>query len=290
MPNPPKLFISYSHDSPEHRQMVLDLANRFRTEQFIECIIDQHFLPAFPPQGWMKWMRDQIDQADFVLMVCTPTYRNRYERNVETGGNGVAFEGLVISERLYEEYFKSLKFIPVTCDGGNIDHVSYELRGKNIYSVPSDFETLADLIKGKQYNPPPPLGENPQEGKPTPKAVPQNNQSSRAESTSQREAELAYLNNLLKQRTASFATDTYITLSGDHKADRQRMPDDMMPISYRHKAHAIDEDKVHKAAGEATHCDDLINAFEQYQRLVILGEPGAGKTFSHWKIAAEKAA
>jgi transcription termination factor Rho len=68
------------------------------------------------------------------------------------------------------------------------------------------------------------------------------------------------------------------------------MPDDMMPISYRHTAQATDEDKVHKAAGEATHCNDLISAFEQYQRLVILGEPGAGKTFSLWKIAAEKAA
>ena len=54
--------------------MVLQLANRFRTEQGIDCQIDQHFLPAYPAEGWMKWMRDQIDQADFVLMVCTKTY------------------------------------------------------------------------------------------------------------------------------------------------------------------------------------------------------------------------
>ena len=50
--------------------MVLDLANRFRTEQGIDCQVDQHFLPAFPPESWMKWMRDQIKEADYVLMVC----------------------------------------------------------------------------------------------------------------------------------------------------------------------------------------------------------------------------
>lgn len=176
--------------------MVLDLANRFRTEQGINCEIDQHFLPAYPKDGWMKWMRDQINQADFVLMVCTPTYRDRYERNVEEGGNGVGFEGLVISERLYEEYFKSLKFVPVICDGGSLEYVTHELRGRNIYSVPSDFQTLSDLIKGKQYNPLPPLGEIS-----SPQALPQKDTlTPPAQSTylSQREVELAYLNTLLE--------------------------------------------------------------------------------------------
>ena len=281
MPNPPKLFISYSHDSPEHQKMVLDLANRFRTEQGIDCQIDQHFLPAFPPEGWTKWMRDQIKAADYVLMVCTPIYRDRYERNVETGGNGVAFEGLIISSILYQGYFSSNKFLPVICDGGDIEHVSLELRGKNIYSMPSDFETLADLIKGKQYNPLPPLSSI------TPKAQ---NYQSNIETTTQRNAELAYLNNFLKQRSTSFARDTYVTLSGGYQADKQLMPLEMMPISYRHQSHTKGNDKVEIAAGEVKHFDNLITALEHYQRLVILGEPGAGKTFSLWKIAADNAA
>ena len=131
MPTPPKLFISYSHDSPEHKKMVLDLANRFRTKEGIDCEIDQHLLPAYPPEGWMKWMRDRITESDFVLMIFTPLYRDRYERNVDVGGYGVAFEGLIISEILYGEYFISNKFIPVICDGGSIDNITYGLRGGN---------------------------------------------------------------------------------------------------------------------------------------------------------------
>ncbi|MEH2248567.1 SEFIR domain-containing protein [Nostoc sp.] len=37
----PKVFISYSHDSPEHKNQVLILANRLRTEG-VDCNIDQY--------------------------------------------------------------------------------------------------------------------------------------------------------------------------------------------------------------------------------------------------------
>ena len=30
-----------------------------------------------PPEGWQLWMERQIDEADFVLMVCIATYRRR---------------------------------------------------------------------------------------------------------------------------------------------------------------------------------------------------------------------
>ena len=266
--------------------MVLDLANRFRTEQGIDCQIDQHFLPAFPPEGWIKWMRDQITQADYVLLVCTPVYRDRYERNVETGGNGVAFEGLIISEILYKDYFKSLKFIPVICDVGKIEHVSPELRGKNIYKIPSDAQKLADLINGRRYHPLPPLSLNELDIEHSTKEATQSSLPKNQSLTSQREAEIVYLNNLLRQREANFVSKTYITLSGDYQPDRQTIPDDMIPISFRYHS---GKDSTHKFLGDVTHCKDLIAAFERYQRLVILGEPGAGKTFSLWKIAAEKA-
>jgi SEFIR domain len=38
---PPKVLISYSHDSPEHAQHVLELANRLRADG-IDCTIDQY--------------------------------------------------------------------------------------------------------------------------------------------------------------------------------------------------------------------------------------------------------
>lgn len=48
-------------------------------------------------------------------------------------------------------------------------------------------------------------------------------------------------------------------------------------------------DEPQDPQGECTEHDDIIAAFRQHKRLVILGEPGAGKTFSLWRIAAEQA-
>jgi len=64
----PKVFISYTHDSPEHIDRVLSLANRLRVEG-VDCQLDQY--EQSPPEGWPRWMERQIEWADFVLVVCT---------------------------------------------------------------------------------------------------------------------------------------------------------------------------------------------------------------------------
>ena len=38
---PPKVFISYSHDSPEHEERVLELAHHLSADG-IDCMIDQY--------------------------------------------------------------------------------------------------------------------------------------------------------------------------------------------------------------------------------------------------------
>lgn len=70
-----RVFISYSHDSPEHLDRVWDLCERLRTDG-IDCRIDQH--EFCPVEGWPRWCRNQIQEADFVLMACTETYNRRY--------------------------------------------------------------------------------------------------------------------------------------------------------------------------------------------------------------------
>ena len=39
--DPPKILLSYSHDSPEHQKRVLTLANRLRADG-VDCVIDQY--------------------------------------------------------------------------------------------------------------------------------------------------------------------------------------------------------------------------------------------------------
>jgi hypothetical protein len=71
MPAPGRLFISYSHDSPEHDRWVFDLAHRLVGEGF-HCAIDQEV--TRPAGGWLNWMSRQIDESDLVLVICTERY------------------------------------------------------------------------------------------------------------------------------------------------------------------------------------------------------------------------
>jgi hypothetical protein len=61
--DPPKIFISYSHDSPEHAQHVLELAERLRKDGF-DAQIDQ-YVAGTPVEAWPRWMLNQLDWADF---------------------------------------------------------------------------------------------------------------------------------------------------------------------------------------------------------------------------------
>ena len=64
---PPRVFISYSHDSPAHQDRVLDFADRLRADG-IDASIDQYV--PFPGEGWPNWCEAEIRKAQFVLLVC----------------------------------------------------------------------------------------------------------------------------------------------------------------------------------------------------------------------------
>ncbi|MBI4641535.1 MAG: tetratricopeptide repeat protein, partial [Candidatus Tectomicrobia bacterium] len=135
-PYHPKVFISYSHDSPQHMNRVLDLSNRLRADG-IDCHIDQY--ETSPPEGWPRWMINQIEEADFVLMVCTETYERRFRGGKEAGkGLGAKWEGAIITQELYETEANNTKFIPVLFSSGNSTHIPIILRGATRYDLSTD--------------------------------------------------------------------------------------------------------------------------------------------------------
>ena len=103
----PEVFISYSHDSEQHVNRVLKLANRLRTDG-IDATIDQEENP--PPLNWRSWLQEQIEQSDFVLVICSATYRRRF---YETGGEVPASEEVIIHRWLRERGSQEPKFLPV---------------------------------------------------------------------------------------------------------------------------------------------------------------------------------
>jgi TIR domain len=118
---PPKVFISYSHDTVAHQERVLGLADRLRADG-IDAEIDQY--NAAPPEGWPLWCERQIAAADIVLMVCTETYHRRVYGNEERGkGLGVVWEARIIRQLLYDAGAVGNKFVPVLFSDASSEHI-----------------------------------------------------------------------------------------------------------------------------------------------------------------------
>ena len=159
-----KVFISYSHDSPEHAQRVLDLADALR-HGGLEVILDQYVHPA-PDEGWPLWMETRLDEANFVLMVCTEIYRRRVMRQEQAGtGLGVRWEGSLIYNRIYNDKSSGSRFIPVLFEGGEPAHIPNPVQGHTYYRISvfdvsrdAGFEGLYRHLTGQAPTPPREIG------------------------------------------------------------------------------------------------------------------------------------
>jgi WD40 repeat protein/GTPase SAR1 family protein len=136
----PKLFISYSHDSPAHADRVLSLFNRLCSDG-IDCMIDQ-YNPA-PTSGWPLWMEEQIQSANFVLMVCTEIYYKRvHKKDDPDKGFGVCWEAGLIYTLLYKAKMENTKFIPVIFDKNDQQYIPLPLQGSTYYFLSDEYDNL----------------------------------------------------------------------------------------------------------------------------------------------------
>jgi hypothetical protein len=140
--NPPRIFLSYSHDSEEHRVNVLALAHRLRDDGCIVTIDQEHLWVG---EGWTVWMIKQIEQATFVLVICTEVYKRRAEGGEESpAGAGASWEGAIIRTNLYEANGRNNKFIPVVMRPEDRIHRPTFLRDYS-YFVASDRDGYHNL-------------------------------------------------------------------------------------------------------------------------------------------------
>src|SRR3954447_6202395 len=145
-----RVFISYSHDSKEHRAKVLALSERLRADG-IETLLDQ-YENGSPEQGWPRWMLDQLDAADFVLVVCTETYYLRFRGHEAPGkGKGVDWEGALITQELYDSRSRTLKLVPIFLSAPFESCIPEPLRPLTYYAVtPAEgYQGLYDFLLGQ---------------------------------------------------------------------------------------------------------------------------------------------
>ncbi len=155
-----RVFISYSHENDSRDSKVLELAGRLRTADGIDAIVDRYV--AFPPEGWPRWVMRQIDEAKFVLCVCSPTYHAAFEGRTPPGNKlGVNQEGYLITQSLYQAGHASSKFIPVLFEGDADDSIPRDLADFTRFKLPPDYDRLVRLLTGNTVIAPP-LGPSPE--------------------------------------------------------------------------------------------------------------------------------
>ncbi len=154
-----RVFISYSHDSDAHREGVLALSERLRQDG-IETVLDQ-YVNGSPEQGWPRWMLDELDAADSVILVCSETYYRRFRGHEVPGrGKGADWEGALVTQELYDLRSRTLKFVPILLSPDAEAWIPEPLRGLTYYTVTSEgsYQDLYDALLDQAGVEPQPVG------------------------------------------------------------------------------------------------------------------------------------
>jgi hypothetical protein len=128
---------------------VLSFADRLRADG-IDAEIDQY--NAAPPEGWPLWCEQQIEAADFVLMICTETYYRRVSGDEERGkGLGVVWEARIIRQLLYDAGAVRSKFVPALFSDASPEQIPTPIKGWTRYVVDTSdgYEELYRRLTGQ---------------------------------------------------------------------------------------------------------------------------------------------
>jgi len=159
MAEEPKVFISYSHDSPDHKRWAAMLATKLR-DNGVDAILDQWEIG--PGDDVPLFMERELSAASRVLVVCTP----EYVRKAESGEGGVGYERIILTAELVNDV-ASTKFIPIIRAGSeeHLKPVFLETKYHVDFRNDEEFEAKLDELLRALLNAPavdkPPLGKNP---------------------------------------------------------------------------------------------------------------------------------
>ena len=117
MAKQPKVFISYSYDSPEHRRWVLKLGTQLY-HNGVDVILDQWDLS--PGQNWSQFIVDSVRDADRILVI----YTDSYVRKAYAGEGGVGYEWQIAT--------KTEKVIPIIREASAKQKMPRDL-GEQVY-------------------------------------------------------------------------------------------------------------------------------------------------------------
>lgn len=155
----PIVFISYSHDSDEHKEWVKSLATRLRGHG-VDAILDQWDLHI--GQDLRFFMEQGVTKSKMVLCVCSENYVNK----ANAGIAGTGYESMIISQDLLSNV--NLGYIIPIVRNNNLEKKTPICLGTKLYIDFCDdslffehYRTLLERIYNEDNKKKPSLGKNP---------------------------------------------------------------------------------------------------------------------------------
>jgi len=157
---PVVVFVSYAHEGDLQKKRVTELVEDLRANG-IDARFDRN-VNGTPPQGWPRWMEQQIAEAAYVLVICTDTYLRRYEQRELPGkGKGAIWEGSIIRQELYDSAGQNKKFAALLFDEKDEAHRPQPLKQHTHYIYPKARLELLRWLTNQPAYIPKPLGRVP---------------------------------------------------------------------------------------------------------------------------------
>lgn len=158
MPSIPKAFISYSWDNDEHKKWVKNLSKKLR-EKGVDVTLDQW--ETAPGDQLPEFMEKAIRKNDYILVVCTPRYKERSDNRK----GGVGYEGDIMTGEALSNRNKK-QFIPLIREGNEQKSMPTWLKGRYFVDFRNEnqferhFSDLLVTIHGEREKAPP-IGKKP---------------------------------------------------------------------------------------------------------------------------------
>ncbi|HEX4221003.1 MAG TPA: SEFIR domain-containing protein [Pseudonocardiaceae bacterium] len=119
----PIVFISYSHDSPEHKDQVRAFSAFLRSRIGLDVRLDQW--DDNVRRDWSLWATRLFRTANFVIVIASPEYRRRADGEAAAHeGRGAQFEAAMIRDALTKDLGAATeRILPVVLPGGSVDDI-----------------------------------------------------------------------------------------------------------------------------------------------------------------------
>jgi hypothetical protein len=158
----PSVFVSYAHDSVEHKGLVRHFCTLLQSQGVRVC------LDQWDDDGrkdWSSWAMENLDH-DFVLVIASPDYQRRAEgRTPPHEGRGTQWESAILRDRLTQDRpYWTRRILPVVLPGRAVSEIPafltpYSTTRYEVEELTADgVAYLLGALHAVAADPTPPLG------------------------------------------------------------------------------------------------------------------------------------